>query len=159
MKEYLTLKNLIIFTGFSAIYTLISQKYKKRKRKIFVSYHYSKDSNYKNTLKMWAKNENIDFDFNDASVDIGIKSENESVIKQVISRKTNESDLVISLIGEETHLRPFVNWELEKAKELNKTIIAVKIKNNYKAPKCLLNSDIKFIKFTQKFIFEAINKS
>ena len=133
--------------------------WKKRKRRIFVSYHSKNDAQYRKTLNMWSKNENFDFDFDDNSVGISINSESESVIKRGISRKINESNLIICIIGEDTHKRPLVNWELEKAQKLNKKIIPIKIKHNFKAPKCLLNQGINFIKFEQKSIQNAIFKS
>ena len=137
----------------------IYNKYKSRKRKIFVSFHSKRDAKYRNILKAWQKNKDFEFDFYDTSVGVSIKSEDDATVKRVISRKVNESNLILCIIGEETHKRPMVNWELEKAKELNIKIIASKIENHYKAPKCLLNSNIKFEKFSEKNINAAIKNS
>lgn len=134
-------------------------KYKSRKRRIFISYHSQKNAQYKYTLNMWAKNQSVKFDFYDFSVGVSIKSKNESYIKKVITKKLNESNLVLCIIGEETHEREFIDWELEKAKELQKKIIAVKVNHRFKAPECLLNSNIKFEKYTRKDIFKAIKNS
>lgn len=144
---------------FSLATIFLVSMYKTRKRNIFVSYHHAEDTKYKNLLKAWNKNNEFDLDFYDHSADVSIKSTNGGVIRQVISKKINKSNLVLCIIGEKTYQRPVVNWELEKAKELNKRIIAVKLKNTYKSPKCLLNSGVEFVKsFNQKDILNAINK-
>jgi len=67
--------------------------YRKRKRKIFVSYHSKKEAKYKNILKAWQKNSNFDLDFHDKSVGISINTNNESRIKAGITKKLNESNL------------------------------------------------------------------
>jgi hypothetical protein len=134
--------------------------YKQRKRKIFVSYHSKNDSKYKNLLNAWQKNQDFEFDFHDTSVGVSIKTTNESRVKAGITRKINESNLILCIVGEETHQRPMVNWELEKAKELGKKLIIVKIKSHYKAPECLLGSNIKILnRFKKEEIIEEIYKS
>lgn len=123
----------------------IRHLYKKRNRKIFVSYHSKNDARYKNMLSAWNNNQEFEFSFDDKSVGISINSTDDSRIKAGITRKLNKSNLVLCIVGEETHKRPMVNWELQKAKELNKKIIVVKTKNYYKTPSCLLNSNIKIL--------------
>lgn len=148
-------RGLILLASAYAAY-----KYKNRKRRIFVSYYHADDAKYKNTLKLWSKNSKFKFDFHDHSADVSIKSQNEGVIRQVISKKINQSNVVLCIVGENTHTREWVDWELKKAKELNKRIIVVKIKSTNKSPKCLLNSGVTFVKaFKEKDILDAINKS
>lgn len=134
--------------------------YKKRRRKIFVSYHSKKEAKYKNMLKAWQKNSNFDLDFHDKSVGLSINTNNESRIKAGITKNLNESNLILCIVGEETHQRPMINWELEKAKELNKKILVVKTNNKYKTPECLLGSNIRIIKkFEKDLILKEIYKS
>ncbi|NOR57661.1 MAG: TIR domain-containing protein [Sulfurimonas sp.] len=158
MKELLN-KKTFLFGVAALITSALAYIYKNRKRRIFVSYYHAEDSKYKNTLKMWSKNSDFNLDFYDHSADVSIKSTNEGVIRQVISTKINKSNLVICIVGKNTHSRKWVNWELEKAKKLNKRIIAVKIKSTYKSPEALLNSGTKFINsFNKKDILNAINR-
>lgn len=134
--------------------------YKKRRRKIFVSYHSKKEAKYKNMLKAWQKNLNFDLDFHDKSVGISINTNNESRIKAGITKNLNESNLVLCIVGEETYQRPMINWELDKAKELGKKILVVKTNSKFKVPKCLLNSGIIILKkFEKEAILNAIYKS
>ena len=158
VKEWIN-KNPLLSWIIPIAGVFLVHQYKNRKRKIFVSYYYADNHNYKNTLKMWCKNDEVDFHFYDESADVSIKSTDDGVIRQVISRKVNKSDLILCIIGEKTHKRKWVDWELEKAKDLNKRIIAVKIKSTYKSPESLLNSGVTFVKsFKQKDILNAINK-
>lgn len=156
-QRYLTPKNIV--AGLSTLAIAI-HLYKKRKRRIFVSYHSKNDAKYKNLLNAWQKNQDFKFDFHDTSVGVSIKTTNESRIKAGITRKLNESNLVLCIVGEETHQRPIVNWELEKANELGKKIIIVKIKSNYKSPEYLLNLGVTMIKgFKKEEILKEIYKS
>ena len=64
---------------------------KKYNMKIFVSFDFDNDRQYKYTLNMWASNANIDFSFNDGSTQ-EIQSWNISRIKAAITTKINQSD-------------------------------------------------------------------
>jgi len=156
-KRLLTPKNILIGIG---VFGLIRIAYKKRKRKIFVSYHSKNDAYYKSLLNAWQKNSDFEFDFHDTSVGISIKTNNESRIKAGITKKLNQSNLVLCIVGKETNTREWIDFELKKAKELGKKIIIVKIKSNYKSPKCLLNLGVTMIKgFKKEPILKEIYKS
>ncbi len=74
-----------------------------------------------------------------------------------MKEKINESDCVIVFIGEDTHERPWVQWEIKKAIELKKPIVAVKEKKTHKSPKLLIGCDAKWVYgFSEKKIREAI---
>lgn len=60
------------------------------KKKVFVSFDYDNDKNYKRMLQAWDANPNFDFFFSDLSSD-EIKSQSVSVVKQVLSRKINDA--------------------------------------------------------------------
>lgn len=61
------------------------------KRKIFISYDYDIDRNYKNMLLAWDKNQDFDFGFSDQSADVSIDSNDAAAIKRTISAKINEA--------------------------------------------------------------------
>ena len=125
-------------------------------KKIFISYDYSNDKKYKNMLLAWDKNKQFDFDFGDTSADVSIKSHDPDVIKRAISAKINQSDIFLCLIGEHTHESTWVKWEIEKALELEKKIVAVKLEKEFKSP-----DEIKDIKaeWAMSFTFDAIKKA
>ncbi len=106
-------------------------------KKVFVSYRAdSEGERYKNLLVAWSKNDNGHFDikFDDQSIGVSINSEDANYIKRVIKTKITNSNTFLVLVGKDTHRSDWVNWEIKKAAELNKKIVAVKIDSGYKTP-------------------------
>lgn len=131
---------------------------KKRTKHVFVSYYYKDDYALKRMLKLWDKNSKIDFRVNDKSTDISIPSGNEKIIKRKIQRQMERCDFVLVLIGDRTHMRPWVQWEIELAKKLGLPIIAVKKSKSAKSPKQLLSSGVTWVyEFKLKKIKAAIS--
>lgn len=98
----------------------------ENEKNVFVS-HYNKDEeNIKNLKDLLApqgyslKNSSIESSkSNDAK--------NEDYIKSILSKHIKWAGTFICLIGPHTHERPWVNWEIEKAYKLGKTIIGIYI--------------------------------
>lgn len=129
----------------------------KRKKKVFVSYYSKKDSRYKNLLKAWAGSDKFDLDFEDVSTDTKIKSHNEQYLKRRMKEQIGKSDCVMVFIGEDTYKRPWVLWEIEKAKELKKPIIAVKECREHKSPDSLLGCGTVWVmSFTEEKVRTAL---
>ena len=126
------------------------------KKKIFVSYDYDNDRNYKNMLLAWDKNSEFDFGFSDQSADVSIDSTNAAAIKRAISAKINASTYFLCLVGKETWKSDWVKWEIDKAKELNKKLVAVKISSTYTTPDELLGAGASW---AMSFTFDAIKKA
>lgn len=133
----------------------------KMAKKVFVSYHSAaEDTLHKNLLVAWSENDNGFFDikFDDTSVGVSINSDNASYIKSVIKGKISESPIFLCLIGENTHNSDWVKWEIDKAVELNKKIVAVKIKNSYQSPLNILGVGASWAKsFGYESIKNALN--
>lgn len=128
-------------------------------KRVFVSYRADSEGNmYKNLLVAWSENDNGHFDikFDDNSVGISLNSENASYIKSVIKRKISESNVFLCLVGENTHDSEWVNWEIQKAVELKKKIVAVKIKSSYTTPVELYGVGAEWAK---SFKYEVIKKA
>jgi hypothetical protein len=104
-------------------------------------------------LKAWSENEKFEIEFDDVSADIGIKSKSDGALKRVLSRKIKEADVLLVIVGEKTYRRQWVTWEVEKALELRKRIVAVKIESTYESPKELLGVGVKWAK---SFDYKAI---
>ena len=104
------------------------------KRKIFVSYDYDNDSNYKNLLLAWDKNREFEFGFSDISADVSIQSTDATVIKRGISTKINAATYFLCLVGTKTSKSGWVAWEIDKAKELRKKLVAVKLSATNPSP-------------------------
>lgn len=98
------------------------------RNKIYICFDADEDMNYYNTLKMWAANKNIDFDFNNAHDLTRIFAFNEENIKRHLRERIKNSKLMIVLIGEKTkNLYKYVRWEMELALNMDIPIIAVNI--------------------------------
>ena len=123
------------------------------KRKIFVSYDYDNDRHYKNILLAWDKNREFDFGFSDQSADVSIQSTNVAAIKRAISAKINAATYFLCLVGEKTSKSSWVVWEIDKAKELRKKLVAVKISSRNVTPNGLLGAGASW---SMSFTFDAI---
>lgn len=126
------------------------------KKKVFISYDYDNDKHYKNLLLAWDANGEFDFSLNDQSVDVSVNSNDAAAIKRVISAKINNSTYFLCLVGKDTHNSEWVSWEIKKAVELGKKIIAVKISSTNTTPSELLGVGATW---AMSFTFIAIKKA
>lgn len=136
------------------------------KKKIFVSFDFEHDRQYKYTLNMWNGNSNFEFSYDDRSPS-EIQSDSVTVVKQVLSRKINEADAVVVIVGKYANswhrdnqkigYRNWQNYETAKAKELGKKLIALQINPYYEYPDELKNSNaIRVYSFHQNDIIKAV---
>ena len=116
------------------------------KKKVFVSFDYEKDRNYKYLLNAWAENKDIEFTFDDRTPE-EIQSNDISVIKANLSKKINEASTTLVLVGEDINkLHPDrwaigqKNWqhfEIMKSKEAGNKIVCAKLKHMNPSPDCI----------------------
>ena len=127
-------------------------------KKIFISYDYDNDRNYKNMLKAWDANGAFDFSFEDNSADVSINSTDAAAIKRAISAKINAAPYFLCIVGEKTATSSWVKWEIEKAVELEKRIVAVKTSSTNSTPSELYGVGAKWaMSFTESGITTAID--
>lgn len=137
------------------------------KKKVFVSFDYENDKHYKFLLEAWNANSYFDFSFSDKSAH-EINSYNLGRIKAGLSTKISESTCVLVIIGKEANKRHpdseligdlnWINWEVNKAKELIKKLVAVKIDKSYESPIAMLNSNASWaMSFTQEAIIKTLS--
>lgn len=130
------------------------------RKKIFVSYDYDNDRHYKNLLMAWDANKLFDIYINDHSADISINSYNANSIKSVISRYINEATYFLVIVGRNTDKGSWVKWEIEKAKELGKRIVAVKTERDNPTPLGLYGVGASWaMSFTYEAIIRAIDNA
>ncbi|EZH67937.1 hypothetical protein DH09_08455 [Bacillaceae bacterium JMAK1] len=131
--------------------------------KVFISYDYDEDANYKRLLTAWSKNESDYFkgiSFDDGSTDISINSHDEAAIRRAISRRLNTCDKIIVLIGKDTHKSKWCRWEIEKAAELGLKFVAVKLESSNTTPTELYGKSATWAhSFTKDSIEKAINSA
>lgn len=137
------------------------------KKKVCVSFDYTNDKNYRYLLSAWDANTNFDFGFNDFTPN-EINSENYSRVKAVITQRIKESTYLLVLVGKYANTehprkneigdKNWINWEINKAKELGKQLVAVKLDWNYESPTALLNSGAKWANFSKDSIIKALDE-
>lgn len=126
------------------------------KKTIFISYDYDHDRNHKNMLLAWDKNSEFDFGFSDQSADVSISSNDAATIKRAISAKINAATYFLCLVGTHTHNSNWVGWEIGKAIELKKRLVAVKITSTNSTPQRLIGAGASW---AMSFAFDAIKKA
>jgi len=123
------------------------------KKKIFISYDYDNDKRYKNLLLAWDANKEFDFSFDDHSADVSINSTDAAAIKRAISAKINSATYLLCIIGTKTHKSAWVKWEISKAVELGKKIVAVKTDSTNTSPDEILGIGASW---AMSFTFDSI---
>ena len=130
------------------------------KKKIFVSYDYDNDRHYKNLLLAWDAHTLFDFSIHDHSADVSINSTNAAAIKSVISKYINEATYFLVIVGAKTHKSAWVKWEINKAVELGKRIVAVKTDRENTSPDELMGIGASWaMSFTYNAIKNAIDNA
>lgn len=139
------------------------------KKKVCISFDYEHDRHYKDLLKAWDANSNFDFYFNDVTP-TEINSDDYSRVKAVITQRISSATYVLVIVGKhvnETHPRKseigcknWINWEIKKAKELGKKLVAVKIDKSFESPDELLYSGASWaMSFTKDAIIKALENA
>lgn len=120
------------------------------KPKVFVSFDFENDRNYKYLLEAWNKSDKYDFKFDDKS-SREINSWNIGVIKASLTKKIKEADYTIIIVGKEANkrhndysligYRNWQNFEIAKSKENYNKLVAIKLEREYESPEELLNAN------------------
>jgi len=126
------------------------------KKKVFVSYDYDHDKHYKNLLLAWDANKQFDFYLYDQSVDVSVDSTDAAAIKRVISSRINASTYFLCIVGKHTHKSGWVAWEIDKAVELGKKIVAVKTDRSNTTPSGLYGVGASW---AMSFTFDSIKNA
>ena len=139
------------------------------RKKIFVSFDYENDKNYKFLLGAWDKNDRFDFVFSDYSSQ-EINSNDISVVRRALSRKINSADVTLIIIGKEANkkhsdsheigYKNWINFEIAKSIEANNSLVAVKIDSNYESPEELLGAGASWaMSFKEENIINVLNNA
>jgi len=139
------------------------------KKKVFVSFDYDNDRHYKALLKAWDANPSFDFYFSDLS-STEINSWSVPVVKQVLSKKINEANYTVILVGKEANkqhsdhkeigCKNWLNYEIAKSKQHGNKLVAVKLSSTNISPDELLGSGATWaMSFKQESIVKALNEA
>lgn len=139
------------------------------KKKVYICFDFEKDRNYKYLLSAWDANPDFEFSFNDLSPQ-EIQSNSISVIKGCISKKIQEANYTIVLVGRDIN-KPhkdrfqidFINWqnyEVARSYFYHNKVILVKLPGYYQIPaECQRRYYISAGAFSQENIINALKRA
>lgn len=137
------------------------------KKKVFVSFDFENDRQYKYLLEAWNNNSEFDFTMNDKS-SREINSWDVSRVKGALTTKINESTHTIVIVGkyanskdknsDEIGYRNWQNFEIAKSKQNENKLIGIKLDREYTSPEELINSNANWAySFNVDSIVKALN--
>lgn len=97
-------------------------------KRVFLSFK-MEDKKQVDGLRLLSWHRHVGLEFYDESVRIAYKSENASYIRGRIREKIARSSVTIGLLGRNTHLSEWVDWELATSLELKKSVILMGLPN------------------------------
>ena len=139
------------------------------KKKVFISFDYEDDRNYRYLLSAWDRNSNFEFTFSDLTPS-EIQSWRIDRIKAALTRKINQAAYTLVIVGKnankkhsdwrEIGYRNWINFEVAKSKENGNKLVGVKIDRRYESPEELLGSGASWaMSFTQQAIIKALENA
>jgi len=139
------------------------------KKKVFISFDYDNDRNYRYLLKALAANPRSDIEFEDLTPE-EIQSYDVGRIKAALTRRIRESTHILVIIGAyanslhpdraEIGERNWQWWEIVKSDEEGKGFIAVKIQSTNQTPDPLYGRGVALAtSFKVESIIDAIDRA
>jgi hypothetical protein len=139
------------------------------KRKVFVSFDYDHDKQYKYMLEAWDANPQFDFSFADQTPG-EIDTSNIGRIKAGLTAKINQSTYTLVIIGQYANTphpkrtligyKNWINFEIAQSKANRNKIVGIKIDRTNESPDEILNANASWaMAFTQDAILRALNSA
>jgi hypothetical protein len=126
------------------------------KNKVFISYDYDHDKASKDRLLGWDANHEFDFSSYDRSLDVTVDSEEAVAIKQNLAALIGDASCFLCIVGKESYRSGWVAWEIWKAVELKKKVVAAKTDSINNSPSVLQSAGVSW---STMFNFDSIRKA
>jgi MTH538 TIR-like domain (DUF1863) len=97
-------------------------------KRVFLSFK-MEDKKQVDGVRLLSWHEHVGLEFYDESVRTAYKSENAPYVRSRIREKITRSSVTVGLLGRNTHLSEWVDWELATSLELRKTVILMGLPN------------------------------
>lgn len=125
-------------------------------KRAFISFHIDDEAQV-GLLRHQAKDDRFDLEF----VDYSVKEPFDEKWKTQCTERIKQSSVVIVMVGKETHTREAVLWEINKAYELGKPVIGVRIHKdqNHTLPKPMRRNKAKIVNWNMKEIQNSLDKT
>lgn len=122
-------------------------------KRVFISFHIDDEAQV-NFLRAQAKEGRTDLDF----IDYSVKEPFDEAWKTQCTERIRQSSVIVCMIGADTHTREAVLWELNKAYELGKPVVGVRIykDENHRIPQPLIDNRAPIVEWKTAVIQEQI---
>lgn len=127
----------------------------EERTKVFVSFH-SKDIGKVGLLRHQIENPRFGMSLRDYSLK---KPVERGDWKKPVGRSIARSDVVVVYVGDKTHTRTAVKWEITQAKRLGKPIVAVKEKRDSELPSSLRRAGASVVRWRTDDIKHAVDSA
>jgi hypothetical protein len=124
--------------------------------KVFVGYDYDCDKASKDRLLGWDINKEFDFSSYDRAFDVAVDSPEAVVIKQDLAARIRDASYYLCIVGKESYRSGWVAWEIGKAVELKKKLVAAKIDSTNNSPTAMQGVGASW---STMFNFDSIKKA
>lgn len=128
---------------------------KPTKPRVFISFHVDDEAQV-NLLRHQAKtSDQLEF------TDYSVKEPFDEKWKTQCTERIRQSTIVVVAIGENTHQREAVDWEIRKAHELGKPVIGMRISSdkNHKVPKAMVEHGDKVVPWKLEDIQSELDRA
>jgi hypothetical protein len=126
------------------------------KNKVFIGYDYDHDTAAKDRLLRWDTNKEFDFSSYDRFFDVAVDSQEAVAIKQDLAARIGDSSHFLCIVGKETYRNAWVAWEIRKAVELKKKLVAAKTDSTNNSPTAMQGVGASW---STMFNFDSIKKA
>jgi Thoeris protein ThsB, TIR-like domain len=126
------------------------------KNKVFIGYDYDSDKASKDRLLGWDVNNEFDFSSYDRSFDVEVDSEEAVAIKHDLTARIRDSSHFLCIVGKETYHSGWIAWEIRKAVELKKKLVAAKTDSTNNSPTTIQGIGASW---STMFNFDSIKKA
>jgi hypothetical protein len=106
------------------------------KNKVFIGYDEC-DKAAKDRLLGWDVNKEFDFSVYDRSFDVAVDSPEAVAIKQDLAARIGDASYLLCIVGKESYRSGWMAWEIRKAVELKKKLVAAKTDSTNNSPTAL----------------------
>jgi hypothetical protein len=126
------------------------------KNKVFISYDYDNDKASKDRLLGWDVNNEFDFSSYDQSFGVAVDSPEAVAIRQDLAARIRDASYFLCIVGKESYRSGWVAWEVQKAVELKKKVVAAKTDSINNSPRALQSAGASW---SAMFNFDSIKKA
>jgi hypothetical protein len=129
------------------------------KKNVFFSFDYDNDRHYSDLTRAWDASPDYDFSFHETYPKMAVDSMDAEATKRVLAQKIRTATHLLCIIGKYTY-SGWVPWEINKAKELKKKLVGVKINRDNTTPAALVGSGAAWaMSFTLDEVLKALKEA